>query len=487
MIALSNLLSDIPYTLIQGSLETMVVGIQDNSKEVGTGDLFLAVQGTGVDSHQFIPMALAQGASVIVVEREVEISGDVTVIMVPSSREGLALLSRAYFGYPDTKLTTVAITGTCGKTTVSYILRRILEENGDKVGLVGSMGCQVEGATYKTNNTTPSAYDLYRFLRMMVDCGCHYAVIEVSSQGIMMGRVHGLTFDYGIFTNLSVDHIGTNEHANYEEYRHYKSLFFTHCKHGIINADSRDFDYITSKATCPLTTYGIEATQADYLARDLSYLVEASHLATGFTLTGGLSGDFSINMAGKFSAYNALSALVASHLLGVSREKIEQGLRTVSVEGRAEIASYRNGYKVIIDYAHNLEEITNLIETISHYDYNKMLCVFGCGGNRPKARRYDFGKAIGAFADLCIITEDNPRFESFDEINEEIIRGLAETNGQYTIVKDRKEGIAHAVSLAQDRDIILLVGKGHENYQEICGVKYPWSEKEALSLAEQTK
>ncbi|MFI3249722.1 MAG: UDP-N-acetylmuramoyl-L-alanyl-D-glutamate--2,6-diaminopimelate ligase [Eubacteriales bacterium] len=480
---LETLIQSLEYHLLQGELSVEVGNICDNSKSVTQNDLFVALVGTGLDSHDFIGDAVSQGARVVVVEREVELPPNVTVIRVASSRRAMAVLSQNFFDHPAKKLTTIAITGTCGKTSTSYIMRNVLEKSGKKVGLIGTIGCFIEGKHFKTSNTTPSAYEIHGFLDQMVEAGCSHCVMEVSSQGIKMDRVYGITFDYGLFTNLSVDHIGTNEHENYEEYRHYKSLFFTQCKQGFLNVDTRDHEYISSHATCDLITFGLENQGADLVGSDLVFSVGECDLSTGFTVNG--NRNFTINMAGKFSAYNALSVVSVASALGISDEIISQGLLTSQVEGRAEIASHQYGYKIIIDYAHNYEEISNLIETISHYEYGTMMCIFGGGGNRPKARRYDFGKAIGKFADLTIITEDNPRFESFEEINEEIIRGLGESDGNYVVIQDRKEAIAHAVSTAKKGDIILLVGKGHESYQDIRGVKHHWSEKEAIFEVEQ--
>lgn len=476
---LRNLLENVEYTLVQGSLDVEINDIKDNSRAVTTNDLFLAVVGTVVDSHKYIKNAINQGAKVIVIERDVIIEEDVTVIRVNSSRKALSYMSMAYFDYPAKKLTTIAITGTCGKTSTSYIIKGILEENGQKLGIIGTIGALVDGKLYETHNTTPNPYEIQSLFAKMVQAGCTYCVMEVSSQGLKMDRVLGVEFDYGIFTNLSPDHIGENEHADYEEYRYCKSLLFKQCKKGILNIDSADYPHIIKDHTCEIITFSVE-NPSDVQAQNLKYIIEESFFGMSFGTKGKLNESFILAIPGKFSVYNALCGITLANELGINPEVTKKALKKAAVKGRMEVVISNEKYKLIIDYAHNNEEIESLMDTISNYKPNRLVCIFGCGGNRAKARRYDMGEVCGKWADLNIITEDNPRFEEFESINEDIFVGINRANGKYVVIKDRKSAIKYSLENAEDGDIILLIGKGHENYQEINGIYHPWDERKAV-------
>lgn len=481
---LQDLINGLAYELVKGSMSQEVVDIKDNSQLVEAGDLFLAVVGTVTDSHNYIAGAIENGAKVIVIEKDMVIDADdVTVIRVVSSREALTHMSRAFYDFPDEKLCMVGITGTCGKTSVSYIMRNILELNGDKVGVIGSIGAFVGDVKTETKNTTPNPYEIQKLLHMMVEAGCKYCIMEVSSQGLKMDRVRGIQFDYGIFTNLSVDHIGENEHENYEEYRYCKSLLFEQSDKGIINIDSEDSPYMMKQKNCEYITFGLEK-KADMQATDVEFVSNDEFLGMGFTVLGKTQEEFVLSIPGKFSVYNALCAITFANAEGISNEVIGKALRDSTVEGRMEVVSSNERYKVIVDYAHNLEEITKLMETIAEYKPTRLISVFGCGGNRSKDRRYANGEVIGKYADLSVITEDNPRFETFEDINNDILVGMNRSNGKYVIIKDRKEAIKMTIKEAQKGDLILLIGKGHENYQEIKGEHFYWSEKEAVYESE---
>ena len=485
MSKLSEILKNVDYELVKGSLDIEIRDITENSNKVYDDDLFIAVVGTTVDSHKFIPDAIRRGAKAIVVERDVEVEEDVTVVKVKSSRKALAYMAAAYFNYPAKKMTIIGITGTCGKTSTSYIIKSMLETAGNKVGVIGTICAMIDDKKIETHNTTPNSYEIQKLFYEMVESGCKYAVIEVSSQGLKMDRVAGIEFDYGIFTNLSVDHIGPNEHESFEEYMYCKSLLFKQCKKGIINCDSDKWMKVTKDHTCEIIKYGLENEEVDVKAEDVEFIMEDNFFGVKFTTQGKVNDTFKLDIPGRFSVYNALCAITVVNELGISTSDMKKALEKVKVAGRMELVSSSEKYKLIIDYAHNKDEMDNLMDTISEYKPKRLICIFGGGGNRAKSRRYDMGEVSGKWADLSILTEDNPRFEDIESINNDIIVGLNKNNGKYIIINDRKEAIKYAMKNAEEGDIILLIGKGHENYQEIRGVKYPWSELQAVKEVEE--
>ena len=319
----------------------------------------------------------------------------------------------------------------------------------------------------------------------MVEEDCKYAIMEVSSQGLKLNRVDGFTFDYGVFTNISNEHIGPNEHKNFEEYMYCKSLLFQKCKKGIINVDDKNWENVTKNHTCELIKFGINSENVDMKAKNIEFIMTDKFLGMGFEVTGKLNDKFEIAIPGRFSVYNALCAITIANELKVRVDSMKKALEGASVKGRMELAISNDKYKLIIDYAHNQDEMTNLMETIMEYKPKRIVCIFGGGGNRAKSRRYDMGEISGKYAGLTILTEDNPRFEEMESINNDIITGLNRSNGKYITIDDRQEAIEYAMKNAQEGDIILLIGKGHEQYQEIKGVQYYWDEREAVQRAKE--
>ncbi len=481
-VKLSKLLERLEFELVQGSLDTEVADLAYDSRKIGPGMLFVAIDGTVVDGHKFIPDVIQRGAAVVVVEKETDIpAGNVTVVRVKNGREALSRMSAAYFGYPAEKMISIGITGTKGKSTVTYMIRDIIEKSGKTCGIVGTIGVSVKGEITPIEHTTPESYDLQSYFRQMVDAGCEYVVMEVSSQGIKMDRVAGMHFDYGVFTNLSPDHIGPNEHRDFEEYKECKSRLFQMCDVGVVNADDPHWRDIVRGAACEVRTFGTE--HADLVATDIRHVNDSGDLSMEFRANGLLEGDVVVGLPGRFNIYNGMCAACVGALLGMPHDIILHALEHVEVRGRVENVPTGRGFSVLIDFAHNGVSTESVLKTLREYNPRRIMAIFGCGGNRSKLRRYEMGEAVGNLAELAIVTSDNPRTEDVMDIVEDIKVGLAKTKGEYVVIPDRREAVKYAVSQAVDGDMIVLLGKGHEEYQEINGVKHHYSEREAVADA----
>ena len=476
---LEKLLEKLDYTLDAGCLETDIASLEYDSRKVAKGSLFVCLTGFRVDGHAYIPAALEAGAAALVVEHEVDVPEGVAVIRVRDSRYALALLSAAWFGHPAEKMTVIGLTGTKGKTTTAHMVKAILEAAGYKVGMIGTIGALIGQEKVTTKNTTPESYELHSLFARMVEAGCSHVVMEASSQGFKLHRTAGILFDVGVFLNLSPDHIGDGEHASFEEYRDCKSMLFNQCKQGLVNVDDEHWTAITAKATCPLTTMSVNAA-ADYTVGTIKEVRQAGFLGSEFTVSGRLEGDFLLNMPGRFNVSNALAALAAGHMVGVEAQAIAQGLKRVYVKGRTQVLDTPGHYTMLIDYAHNAVSMENLLTMLRAYNPGRLICLFGGGGNRARARRWDMGEISGKYADLTVLTMDNPRDEEVEAINEDIKVGLAKHNGTYISILDRTQAIHWVMDNAREGDIIALIGKGHEEYQEIKGVKYFFSEEQVV-------
>ena len=480
---LRKICEEIEYTLLQGSLETEVRDIIYDSRKIAPETMFVCMVGAVTDGHKYIPDAVEKGASVIVLEKEEEaaqIPENITVLKVESARLALALMSAALFDHPARKLVTIGLTGTKGKTTTTYMIKKVLEMAGKKVGLIGTIGAMVGEEHLPSKNTTPESYELHRMFAAMVEAGCEYVVMEVSSQGLKLDRTAGILFDYGIFTNLSPDHIGLAEHASFEEYMECKSLLFRQCRIGIVNADDEHVEGILKGHTCEVKTFSAEK-EADLMASDIGFINEDGKLGMHFKVSGCMDCQAKVHIPGRFSVYNSMVTMLVCHLAGISDEAILEGLSRVQVKGRVEMLSVSKDYTLIIDYAHNEVSTRSVLTTLMEYHPKRLICVYGGGGNRSKLRRYDMGEVTGEMADLCVLTCDNPRDEEIRDINNDIKVGLARSNGKYIEIDDRKEAIAYCMKNAKPGDMIVLLGKGHEDYQEIKGVKYHFDEREAVA------
>ena len=476
---LSKICEEIEYTLLQGSLETEVRDIIYDSRKIAPETMFVCMVGAVTDGHKYIPDAVEKEASVIVLEKEEEaaqIPENITVLKVESARLALALMSAALFDHPARKLVTIGLTGTKGKTTTTYMIKKVLEMAGKKVGLIGTIGAMIGEEHLPSKNTTPESYELHRMFAAMVEAGCEYVVMEVSSQGLMLHRTQGFVFDFGIFTNIEPDHIGPNEHKDFDDYLRCKSLLLKQCKVGIVNRDDEHFEKIIEGHTCSLETYGF-SPEADLRAEDAKLVGGKGYLGISYHLKGLLDFHVEIDIPGKFSIYNSLTAIAICRHFKVSEENILKALKVAKVKGRIEMVKVSDDFTLMIDYAHNAMALESLLTTLKEYHPHRLVCLFGCGGNRSKLRRYEMGEVSGKLADLTIITSDNPRDEEPQAIIDDIKIGMAKTDGKYVEIPDRKEAIAYAIHHGEPGDIIVLAGKGHEDYQEIKGKKYPMDER----------
>ena len=477
---IKELINEMEYEILAGSEETEITTLVYDSRKVEKGSVFVCISGSVRDAHEFIPDVAAKGAAAIVVEKDVTPIDGITYIKVEDSRLALACMSAAYFGHPAKKLKTIGITGTKGKTTTTYMVRSILESAGIKTGLIGTIESIVGSERIPSANTTPESYELHRMFAAMVEAGCEYVVMEVSSQGLKLDRTAGILFDYGIFTNLSPDHIGPAEHASFEEYMECKSLLFRQCRIGIVNADDEHVDGILKGHICEVKTFSAEK-EADLMASDIGFINEDGKLGMHFKVSGCMDCQAKVHIPGRFSVYNSMVTMLVCHLAGISDEAILEGLSKVQVKGRVEMLPVSKDYTLIIDYAHNEVSTRSVLTTLMEYHPKRLICVYGGGGNRSKLRRYDMGEVTGEMADLCVLTCDNPRDEEIRDINNDIKVGLARSNGKYIEIDDRKEAIAYCMKNAKPGDMIVLLGKGHEDYQEIIGVKYHFDEREAVA------
>lgn len=478
---LEQLLSKIEYTLVQGSLDKEIAAVVNDNRKAVKDSLFICIVGANFDGHSAAADAVARGTTVLVTQKEVEVSDpDVTVIRVENTRYAMAFISAEWFNNPAEKLKVIGITGTKGKTTTTYLVKSILEHAGRKVGLVGTIETIIGQEHFPASTTTPESYNLQESFAKMVEAGLDTVVMEVSSQGLMLHRTQGFVFDFGIFTNIEPDHIGPNEHTDFDDYMNCKGLLFKQCLVGIANGDDPHTKDVTKGHTCRLETYGF-SEGCDLRATDVELKTGAGTLGVEFKTSGLMDLDAVINMPGRFSVYNALCAIAICRHFDVKEEDILSGLLAARVKGRIELIKVSDSFSLMIDYAHNAMALESLLTTLKEYDPGRLVCLFGCGGNRSKLRRYEMGEVSGRLADLTVITSDNPRNEEPEAILDDIVIGISKTDGKYVRICDRKEAIRYCIENGQSGDVIVLAGKGHEDYQEICGVKYPMDERVLIS------
>lgn len=457
-----------------------ITGLSYDSRNAKPGDLFFCIKGYNSDGHVYAKNAYGKGVRCFVAEDKIELPGDAHVIYFDDTRIALANASAAFFDFPARSMYTIGITGTKGKTSTSFMIKRIFECAGKKVGLIGTTGIYYNGVFEDSCNSTPESYIIHSTLAKMRDSGCDVAIIEASSQGFKMHRTDGLEFDVGIFTNISPDHIGPLEHESFDDYLQCKCMLFKQSKRTYINADTEYYDQLAQYFSGNCFTFG-KSENTDIRIKDISYSVNDGKLSTSFTyIEDGMVQNIYCNMPGEFSIYNAAGAISVARGAGIDWTAIKKGLSDVYVKGRMEIVPTNTDYTVIIDFAHNALSCEKLFETIKAYSPKRIISIFGCGGNRSMMRRYAMGKIIGEGSDITIVTADNPRTEPIDSINKDIKAGLNESGTAQIYIDDRKLAIETALDMAKPGDCILLIGKGHEDYQEIGDQKIRFVEREVV-------
>ncbi len=469
-----DLIADMSYVMdTRGNLDTEIGEITSGSRDRTVNGLFFCIVGARFDAHDYAWEAVENGCVALIVEHYVEL--DVPQVRVSNGRAAMSRIAMTFYGYPSRSMRMVGITGTKGKTTTTYLLKSIIEKAGLKCGLIGSTGAMIGPRHLDGKLTTPDPIDLQQMLRQMADEGVQVVCMEVSAHAIDMYRLDGMTFEVGCYTNLSQDHL--DYFYTMEHYFETKKRFFTEgmVQNAAVNADDETSGRLTPDLKIPFVTYGI-AVNADVFARDLEITEEGVHF--NIQMQGLQDLRVAMKMTGMFNVYNALAASSCALIMGIGPESIRSGLEAVaSVPGRIEMLQTGTPYKVILDYSHAPDALRNILTTVRQFTRNRVIALFGCGGDRDKGKRPMMGEIGGRLADYCILTSDNPRTENPMVILAAIEKGIRPTGGKYEVIENRREAIRRALEIAEDGDVIVLAGKGHETYQEIMGVKRPFDEK----------
>ena len=465
---------------LRGDLSLEISGIDSNSKNIKPGFLFVAIKGFSVDGHEYIEKAIESGAVAVMIEegcdvKSLKIPSNITVIMAKNTRHALAICSSNFYSNPSKKFKLIGVTGTKGKTTTTYMIKEILEKAGKNVGLVGTIATYINGKMVKeSDRTTPESLELQQIFSKMVEEDVQYVIMEVSSQSLKLHRVDGCEFDMVLFTNFSEDHISEKEHPDMQDYFNSKMKLFKMCKTGIVNTDDLYGHKIPKLfPESDITTYGID-NFANVMAKDITI---TSSFADFKAKVSDRNERVKVGIPGRFSIYNALAAICVAKKLGIDAEIIKEALLEVRVPGRSELIDNALELPIMIDYAHSPESLENILQAVKSYTKGRIICVFGCGGDRDSGKRPLMGEISGRIADFTIITSDNPRTEDPEKIVQQIEKGIKKTKGNYKVIVDRVEAIKEAIKMANKRDLIVLAGKGHEPYQEINGVKHPFDER----------
>lgn len=513
---LSELLRQVTYRLVRGTDDIRIQAVKYDSRLVEKGDVFVCIRGYETDGHRFLLDALEKGAAAVVVQeycaacrperpdkvwmlcREYDeriscqecwrFAENITVAAVPDTRYALSRMASAYYGYPAKRMKIIGITGTKGKTTTAYMIREGLLRAGHKTGLIGTVQIDTGMRTLTCSNTTPESVEIQKYLREMADSGCDSVVMEVSSQALKLHRTAGICFTIGVFTNLGMDHIGPGEHADMEEYLQCKRKLFFQCETAVGNADDAYLTQIWEGTSCRKITFGIVRKDMlpDYRASKAVYVDMGYALGTRCRIEGRMNGELKLAMPGAFNVSNALAAVSVLQYFHIPEHIIWDALERVQVPGRMESLPAIRNCKILVDYAHNAMSLKQSLETLRGYGPRRLVVIFGCGGNRSRERRFMMGETAGRYADYTIITTDNPRYEAPWAIIEDIEAGMKKTDGQYKIIEDRQEAVSYAIRNRKDGDVILIAGKGHENYQEIQGIRYPMDDRELVRKCTQT-
>ncbi len=471
---LTNLLDGIKHNKNIDDCE--VVNITNNSRTVVPGSAFVCVPGKNSDGHDYAFEALEKGAAVVVAQRDLGLERQV---IVDNTAAAYSLMSANFFGRPAEKLRLVGITGTNGKTTTSYLLKDILEAEGYRVGLIGTISNFIAGVEKPALLTTPEPFELQRLFAEMVEAGCQFAIMEVSSQALEQERVAGCRFEAGIFTNLTQDHL--DYHGNMENYRAAKKRLFEISDNAVINIDDSNARFMVEGLSCNVTTYSINTDIADYTAKNLRYHTNG----VDFELLGrGVIGRVKLKLMGSFSVYNAMAAASCALALGVPFNNVIASLSEAKgVKGRLEVVPTNRDFTVVIDYAHTPDGLEKVLRALKDTEPSRLVALFGCGGDRDAKKRPLMGKVAAEIADFVVVTSDNPRTEEPGAIIQDILKGMEDTETPYVVIEDRRQAIKYAIDNAMPGDVIVLAGKGHETYQIIGKEKLHFDEREVVAEA----
>ncbi len=479
---LSDILNGISDLKAKGNIDIDIKSIESDSRKVVAGSLFVAVTGYDVDGHDYIGEALKNGASAVLVEnidklRNIQLPENVTFIITKDTRYALAICACNFYGNPSKKFKLIGVTGTKGKTTTTYMIKTLLEAQGKKVGLIGTIENYIgEDSLGESDRTTPESLELQKIFAQMVQEKVEFVVMEVSSQALKLNRVAGSNFDIGVFTNFSKEHISQKEHSDMEEYFNSKMKLFSMCQLGFVNIDDFRGARVKKEAKCQIKTYGID-NACDLLAKDITI----TNVGVDFKAKLIDKNErIKVDIPGRFSVYNSLAAISVALYYGCSPEIIKTALENIKIPGRSELVPNKRELSIMIDYAHSPESLENILQAVKTYTKGRLILVFGCGGDRDTTKRPIMGEIAGRIADYTIVTSDNPRTEDPKKIIDDIEKGISKTKGKYEVIEDRKQAIEKAIKMANKKDIIILAGKGHEPYQEINKVKYPFDEREIV-------
>ncbi|KAA5807265.1 UDP-N-acetylmuramoyl-L-alanyl-D-glutamate--2,6-diaminopimelate ligase [Thermoanaerobacterium thermosaccharolyticum] len=472
---LADVLKDIEYTIVKGNVDVDIRGICYDSRNSKDGSMFVAIKGFKSDGADYIGDAIERGAVAVLVDGEISIDKDITLIKVQNTRKSLAKIASNYYGDPSKQLFLIGVTGTNGKTSVTYMIKSILESQNNKVGLIGTIQNMIGDKVYPTERTTPESLDLQRYLRLMVDEGVKYVVMEVSSHSLALNRVDECDFDIAVFTNLTQDHL--DFHKTMDDYANAKAKLFRMAKTAcVINIDDDYSSLIIENSNAKVVTYGIK-DYAYIMAKDIKNDIKGAKYTVQIE---DIKSDIALKIPGLFSVYNSLAAISVAFILGIPLQSVKMALKDVKIKGRFEVLDIDAPYNVVIDYAHTPDGLENLMKAFGEYDTGRKILLFGCGGDRDKGKRPKMGEVAGKYADFVIITSDNPRSEDPMQIISEIEMGIKNTNCPYKIIENRKEAIKYALSIAKDNDIVILAGKGHETYQVLKDRVIDFDEREIV-------
>ena len=492
---LLKVLNTLEYAVLAGRPYLDSADIEDivyDSRKARNDNLFVCLVGANTDGHRYALKACEQGCRMFVVQDGVQIPEEllqtegILVVSVPDTRAALAVMSDNFFDHPSSKLKVIGITGTKGKTTTTHIIKSVLDSLGYSAGLIGTVGAVWGEKRVQTVNTTPESYETQKLLYQMANDGVKAVAMEVSSLGVKSHRVDHIKFFCGVFTNISPDHIGGNEHASYEEYYSCKKMFFNMCETAVGCIDDAATEDMLSAVSGRKIYYGFDAN-AEFRAANVSSTRSGEFLGTGFDFfqNGENKGRCEISIPGYFSAHNALAALSVVSLLGVPFASACPALRTVQVSGRSQIVYMSDDFGIIIDYAHNGVSLKSIIETMRDYKPKRIISLFGTVGGRAQVRREELGRVAAVMSDYTILTADDPDFEDPEAIAKEVAGYLVAENpeAEYTIIPDRAEAIDFAVGMLVPGDMLLLCGKGHEKFMKVNGEKIPFDEIECVKSA----